>query len=976
MTDRALCRRKKDRLPLFLCFAVPFSIACVCYMILGLYPFGPGQLLAHDEWHQYYPFFVSFREKLLSGGSLQYTWDAGMGTGYASLFAYYLASPLYLLAVLVPECWLREYFAFMTVIKLSCAGLFFGIFLKTAFRKADFALPAFAIMYAFCAWAGGYAWNIIWLDVFALLPLLVAGTVSLLREGRFRLYVIALALSLWCNYYIAYFCCLFVLLCFLGYCIIRWQGFHNFCCRFVRIGLCTLLAFGLAAVLLLPTLLSMQTTYSATGKDFNLLSLRMVSGAAGVIGEGGVWELLKTETLPGLLKGTGEVLLNLLSGTQVNKFDDDFPNLFCSFSAVLLATYGIFNKKISLREKIFNILLLIFFDLSFILRILDYIWHGFHFPNMLYCRFSFLFSFVLIAAAYRSYTQLRHASKWGLFGVVPVGALLLANYLLTAEKRSTIVLLSSAAVLVGITAVLFLYDKRLKLRRLALVGLCVIVSFEMVLGWGLAVKKTGRTTRAVYPKEGEYVQALLDYVEENEEELFWRTEVTSNQTLNDSSLNGYHGVSIFTSSANVNFNRFSRSLGLSAWPGSNRYCYYEATPLSNTLCGIKYLLDRDGNHFNTQYNQLVASSGEVKLLENTAYISLGFMTQEALAEFVSKDSTKDPIQDQNKIFCLATGVEEPLYRRISYTSLEAPENGTLTAKQNRFTYSSKKLEEEGEFRIRYIVTEDGLYCASSSSATGTSEVKVYCNGTLRVTRNIKARSLFSLGNVEAGDELEFVYTIEEDKSSSLTLDVAYMDSEVFDRGLETLKDEPWVLTEFSDTHLEGTVYAQTDGLFYTSIPYEPGWKAWVDGQEVSLASGYDAQNVDVALTDAVISFPLSAGEHSIVLSYTAPGLVPGLIISAVSLLIFAAMVLLLRKKPLFIPDSYALEEYQFIPQEEEDNWSAWAEPMGETEEEALPEEEDIDIETLLAEFLGEAQASPEEDLPSEEHSVEERPEEE
>ena len=42
-----------------------------------------------------------------------------MGTGYASLFAYYLASPLNLLSVLVPTAWLREFFALLTILKIS-----------------------------------------------------------------------------------------------------------------------------------------------------------------------------------------------------------------------------------------------------------------------------------------------------------------------------------------------------------------------------------------------------------------------------------------------------------------------------------------------------------------------------------------------------------------------------------------------------------------------------------------------------------------------------------------------------------------------------------------------------------------------------------------------------------------------------------------------------------------------------------------
>ena len=118
--------RKKNRLPLLVCFALPFTLALLIFFIGGLWPIGDRQILAHDGWHQYYPFFAAFREKLLSGGSLQYTWDVGMGVGYLSLYAYYLACPLNFLSVLVPASLLREYFALLTILKLALSGFFFG----------------------------------------------------------------------------------------------------------------------------------------------------------------------------------------------------------------------------------------------------------------------------------------------------------------------------------------------------------------------------------------------------------------------------------------------------------------------------------------------------------------------------------------------------------------------------------------------------------------------------------------------------------------------------------------------------------------------------------------------------------------------------------------------------------------------------------------------------------------------------------
>ena len=109
-------QRRKQRLPLLLSFCIPFGVVTLAFCIGGLLPIGDRQIMAHDGWHQYYPFFAAFREKLLSGGSLQYTWDVGMGTGYLSLFAYYLACPLNFLCVLVPASLLREYFAFLIIL--------------------------------------------------------------------------------------------------------------------------------------------------------------------------------------------------------------------------------------------------------------------------------------------------------------------------------------------------------------------------------------------------------------------------------------------------------------------------------------------------------------------------------------------------------------------------------------------------------------------------------------------------------------------------------------------------------------------------------------------------------------------------------------------------------------------------------------------------------------------------------------------
>ena len=181
---------------LSLAFAFPF-VGMLLVMLVGKYePFGNNAILYSDMYHQYYPFFVEFRRALLRGDSLLYSWSVGLGMDYLGLIAYYLASPLNLLSILVPEKFLLEFFSLLTPLRLGLAGLSFAYLLKKLFGRNDLSISVFGTFYALCSWALGYLWNIMWLDTFALLPMVVLGTVYLLRDKKFGIYTLSLFLAI------------------------------------------------------------------------------------------------------------------------------------------------------------------------------------------------------------------------------------------------------------------------------------------------------------------------------------------------------------------------------------------------------------------------------------------------------------------------------------------------------------------------------------------------------------------------------------------------------------------------------------------------------------------------------------------------------------------------------------------------------------------------------------------------------------
>ena len=254
-------------------FGIPFLSVLMIMIFNEFSPFGNSSMLYSDCYHQYFPFFKAFIQDIRGGESLVYSFNVGMGMDYLGLIAYYLASPLYLLGLLFPDGMLLGFFSMLAPIRLGLAGLFFAMFLRKVFQKNDLSIAIFGSFYALCAWAMGYQWNVMWLDTFALLPLVMMGMYSLLNERKFVLYTVALALSIYSNYYIGFFTCIFIFLTFVCYEICRWTSFKKLAWDLLWIAGFSILAIGLTAFLELPAYTALQSTQSSVNKypeDFAL----------------------------------------------------------------------------------------------------------------------------------------------------------------------------------------------------------------------------------------------------------------------------------------------------------------------------------------------------------------------------------------------------------------------------------------------------------------------------------------------------------------------------------------------------------------------------------------------------------------------------------------------------------------------------------------------------------------------------------
>ena len=849
---------------LVLAFAFPFVGMCFVMLISQYEPFGKYSILYSDMYHQYYPFFVAFRDALRSGESLLHSWNVGLGMDYLGLYAYYLASPLNLLSVLVPEGWLLEFFSLLMPVKLGLAGLFFAVFLKRIFGRDDLSISVFGAFYGLCAWALGYQWNIMWLDTFALLPLVALGTVELLRDEKFILYTLTLFLSVFSNYYIGFFTCIFVLLLFICYEICRWQGFQRFFADLWRIALYSILAIGMTAILELPAFAALQTTQSSVNQ----------------FPEGFRLNIADENTWKGLLDAMRQVAGNMNGGIEPT-WKEGLPNLYCGIGSMVLAFLYLTSKDVKLRDKICAVCLLVFFMLSFIIRQLDYIWHGFHFTNMIPYRFSFLFSFVLLYMAYRAWLLRGSFQLWQLLVAagLSVGIMACSNELrgdLIEDKGWVFLLINLLFLAVYFGAMAWgqhekalpedaveeqiraaKADKRYRHRisGLILVTVMIVEVVVSLINFGLTFSGTSVSN---YPRGTTYTASVIRYMKEREEdELFYRAETTHSQTLNDGALNHYNGVSTFTSSANVKVTEFMQALGYGAKNTYNRYCFEEASPVSNLFLNLKYMIEREGKDKASAYFNEINRFGEAVLLQNNAWLPLGFLAEKELAE-VDFGQDTNGFLFQNGLIRAATGLQEDVWNLLSGEQLTIEGTDVTITGTNSSGYCSYEGGMKGA-AISYIYTvdSDGFLCVDLNFPKR-NNVSIWINDAEQYSETMSLQQMLAVGDVKAGDTVEIRATCKNaNESGTLTISAAILSEDRFRACFDVLNASTLELTEFTNTRVAGTIRCDRDGLLYTSIPQNGNWYAQVDGKPVEIT----------LVGDAMVGIALTEGEHEVTFVY-------------------------------------------------------------------------------------------------------------
>ena len=943
------------------CCAISAAVAGAVMMIVFLLNrvaplFGDSSVLRMDLYHQYGPLYAELYDRVVHGQSLIYSWTSGLGSTFIGNLFNYCSSPFAILMLVFGHKNMPDAIAAMMLLKAAGASAAFTYYLNKTTHSARYMSVGFGLLYAFCGYFVAFSWNIMWMDAMVVYPLVILGIEHIINDKKPALYMVAMIYTMFTNYYMAYMVCILSVLHFLFYFFSNYPltsafekkaqkkkqpeeekfngltvieeksttGFSGeglsapanadtsailpdggaveqlvekieprvpqepetpekkkekksiFQNRFLASGFMfaftSVLCFMVAACALLPVYVCLNAS-SATGSTFPS-SIKTYFNMFDFVAN-------HFAAIEPTIRSSGDIVL---------------PNIYSGIISILLLPAFFMSGKIKGRFKICTALMLGVFYFSFNINYFNFIWHGFHFPNDLPYRFSFAYSFLLLTVGYFA---LQHISEFSRKYFVAAGVGVIAFIIIVSKVGSKNVddatqIISILFILLYVILAGLITSNAFTKKRLEFL-LIVLIVLELVSAD--TSKFVMSQSKKNYTSDYTAYQTVSSIAEKDEQDLFYRTELSKLRARMDPSWYGYNGVSVFSSMASEKTSKMMKALGLFS-NNINSYTYYPQTPVFNSFFSLKYIYDNaDLLSPNDKYTSITTVEN-FDAYKYNYYLPLAFSVNGDIEDW-DPLSNSDPFKVQNDLVRLSTGIDG-VFEEVKATDVETSNvNSISLASVNGSTsFSISKVNDSssGYAKVIIDVEKDGNYYVYAGS-TKLSGIKF--NAEEDVSYNYISSSIYpfvlDMGERKAGDQISVEYTLDSNSSATVTFCAAMLNQDRFESAYKSIqKNGTMQLDSFKETSFTGHInVTNANATIFTSIPFDKSWSVYVDGVKLQYAREDDT-NTDgkiFAIGNGLIGFDAERGEHEIRFEYHPEGLKQGLTISAFGVCICALMIL-------------------------------------------------------------------------------------
>ena len=686
-----------------------------------------------------------------------------------------------------------------------------------------------------------YHFNAMWLDVIYMTPLVIMG-IDKLIDGKPLQYIITLCLSIIFNFYIAYMLCIFCVMYFIYELFIRYniKDFKSYKKIVLRFIISSLLAGGLSAFFLVPVIYGLKEMLRYSVNDYQLnFSFK------------GRLSFLTGSVLPKFYVGAN------MSNSILGRIRPVvYVNLFC----LMLSVFYFFDKKIKRKEKVLSLIIISFFMLSFLIPHLQLFWQ-LSFPNGYIDRYSFLFCFFIILLASKCfYNNDKIKTKWFIIFLIvytlfSIFTLLDKKILLYINKKGIIF----SMIIVLLYSIIY-YLRLLKNKKVKFdIILILLILFELMYNFSITFITQAGDLKKYYDQSHSIIEKYSppDYrIEMND---------YTNTQLDSFVYDFYTSVSALT----TNDGRIHNFLHYNGGAQAYTYLNYDvlATPILPSLFGTKYLFAREESNkslykelesFKANNYATVDKTYNVVVYENNNALNIGYTINKNFDKKYRKlrGTAFDNIND---FFKAITGVDKDIMIPI-------------------------KREKIDELEYKYYINRNDKYLYFSANYDETVNASFYTN--IYINDNF----LTSLDSFNIA-----MYKIENkyyDQDILLALDddykincfnLYYFDEDVFKKGINKLKEHQLENIKLNKNKLTGEINLDEDSLLFLSIPYNEGWKVYIDGKKTAYRS----------IADTFMGVNVPKGKHKISMKFYPRGILLGTIISLLSIM---GIIILQRKE--------------------------------------------------------------------------------
>ena len=892
-------------------FVVSLILIMISYAYAGIAPFGDRSVAISDGAAQYISFMAYMRDLFVGKQDAFYAFEKTLGGNITGLMAYYTLSPVNFVLLFFSPDRLPLAEGVVVAIKLSLCGAAMAVFLSEAFDNSRVYTILFSVAYAFCGYCVSFYWCMMWLDGVIMLPLAALG-IRRLFQGKSALpYMLSLGFAIAVNFYTGYMLCVFSVIYFAYLLYADGKPLKQHGREILKFCMGSLGAGAVSAPVLLPALLSMRGgkkvsfmpllnwyTYSTSlnvldrlcpdkAAQHNAMVKYVLAVFCVILLVLFLFLLLvfvsrkSSEKAKRLAVVFVSVLLILFSRLFehstgfAQKFLLGFVNDYervegraAVYAGILPFVFmlGFFlSSEIRQREKTGALCVMALLLLSMELYVPNLIWHGFTENNCFNYRYSFVLSFFILELAARMPGKLRslRAKDWLLIVLICSAALVSSLFPKKINIPDSHYLFAFFAVLI-FCAVFYYIDmaEPSRWRKAAAWIIVPVHLFSLCAPFALTLENHTADSPEInvisceeYRAEYAAIKGTVSAMEEADGGLY-RAHI--GDAINDPMEFGYNGVSHFSSTEPSKLVNFLGMLGLSSYQ-SVWASDAGGTRALDSFFGVKYSADDPFSDYRRAENGL--------LYENPYALPVAFMA------FEDKTSCEfdeySPFENLNA-----------LYHSLGEDDVYRPVNAELTVEQlspEKVRVSMTFTPDSDDPVFFYLKNGNGsgaeLYVDGEFIAelSAIKDCHTYCLGSRNGRQTV-------VSMVSGADQLDFL------RENML---LCYESGAVLSNCHDAVSGNVEIHSPTDSKIAVKASAADDDRILLFTIPYDTGWKITVDGEKAGPLEAFGT----------LLAVKIGAGEHSVEMKYTPPGLYAGVILCLAALALALPMGLKKRKDP-------------------------------------------------------------------------------